>query len=102
MQNQNITGIFHCAHTSSIQAINYFILNGNITEGEVKAGQYLNFTALNGVTVLKLKIAGIQALDYSKNRLTKLDIAVECGSKRELDQLYKMSILNKSGFVTNQ
>jgi hypothetical protein len=101
MQN-NVLAKFRCAHTSSIQAINYLILNGNITEGEVKAGQYLNFTTLNGRTILKLKIAGIQALDYVMNRNTKLDIAVECSSKKELEQLYKLEILNKTFFVTNQ
>ena len=100
MQN-NITAKFRCAHTSSINDINYFILNGNITEGEVKAGQYLNFTSLKGSIFLKLKIAGIQALDYMQNRETKLDIAVECTCKKELEQLYKIHILNKTGFITN-
>jgi hypothetical protein len=99
---QNITAKFRCAHTSSINAINYFILSGNIIEGEVKAGQYLNFTSFKGIVILKLKIAGIQALDYSRNRETKLDIAIECSNQNELKELYKMSILNKTGFVTNQ
>jgi hypothetical protein len=100
MQNE-IIAKFYCSETFSINDINYFVLNGNVTEGKVKIGQYVNFFCMNYNKILKLKITGIQFVDYTRNRRTKLDIAVECSNKEELKLLDEIKIANETGFVTN-
>lgn len=101
MQNE-ILAKFYCAETFSINDINYFVMNGNVTEGRVKIGQYINFVCTGYNKILKLRITGIQFVDYTRNRKSKLDIAVECSTKEELKLLDEIKISNETGFITNR
>jgi hypothetical protein len=99
---KEIQAKFYCENTSRLNDINYFIINGNVTRGEVKVGQYINFISSGYEAILKLRIIGIQLVNYRKNRKTKLDIAVECSSQEELEQLEHIKLSNEIGFITNK
>ncbi len=99
---KKIIAKFVCCTTKSIDDINYFILNGNIVEGELRIGQYINFVSSDFDSILKLKIAGIQFVDYLIDREIKLDIAVECSSPDELHRLHDLKLYNETGYVTNK
>ncbi len=96
---ENTTAKFYCQKTSSIVDLNYFILNGSITEGEIKIGQYINF--VTSKAILKLRVIGIQLINYRINRKEKLDIAIECQNKEALELLNAVKISNRMGFITN-
>ncbi len=100
MQNE-VIGTFQCSYTFSVNKLNYFVINGYITEGQVNIGQYINFFCAGYNKILKLKISGVQFVHYAKNLKNKFDISVECDSLAELTTLDKIEMTNEIGFVTN-
>jgi hypothetical protein len=70
-------------------------------EGDVKIGQYVNFICPDYKRILKLKISNIQSAADTRNRRTKLDIAVACSTQEELKILDEIKFSNETCFITN-